>query len=199
MKNIELAKRIKEQRLRKGFSQDELAEKAQINLRTVQRIENGETEPRGDTLQRLASALGLTPDELIDWAEQEDQGYLVLLNLSALSFLVFPLLGSILPLALWVLKKDKIKNLNEAGKKLLNFQFSWSLLPFLFYGSFILTKILHLPVPRFSFLNLGGAEMLLVFSIPLLYGINIVYIMVNAFRSYKGKKVFYQPAIPFMR
>ena len=91
MKNNDLAKKIKELRTRKGFSQDELAETAQINLRTVQRIESGETEPRGDTLQRLAMALNVTSDELIDWAEREDNSFLVLLNLSALSFLFFPL------------------------------------------------------------------------------------------------------------
>lgn len=45
MKNTELAQKIKELRTRKGLSQEKLAETAQINLRTVQRIEAGETEP----------------------------------------------------------------------------------------------------------------------------------------------------------
>ena len=69
MKNFDLAKKIKELRSRKGYSQDDLAEYSQLSLRTIQRIENGETEPRGDTLKRLAKALNVTPDEMIDWAE----------------------------------------------------------------------------------------------------------------------------------
>jgi transcriptional regulator with XRE-family HTH domain len=46
MKNAELAKKIKELRARKGLSQDELATASQLNLRTIQRIESGETEPK---------------------------------------------------------------------------------------------------------------------------------------------------------
>jgi len=49
-------------------------------LRTIQRIEGGETEARGDTLQRLARALDVTPNELIDWTENEDKGFLVVLK-----------------------------------------------------------------------------------------------------------------------
>jgi transcriptional regulator with XRE-family HTH domain len=41
MKNKILAKKGKELRKRKGYSQEELAEKSGLSLRTVQRIENG--------------------------------------------------------------------------------------------------------------------------------------------------------------
>lgn len=41
MKNKILAKKVKELRKRKGYSQEELAEKSGLSLRTVQRIENG--------------------------------------------------------------------------------------------------------------------------------------------------------------
>jgi len=191
MKNIDLAKKIKELRTRKGFSQDELAETAQINLRTVQRIESGETEPRGDTLKRLANALNVTSDELIDWAEQEDNGFLVFLNLSALSFIAFPLLGIIVPLTLWFLKKDKIKNLNEMGKRLMNFQISWCILLFLLYALSIIT---------FLFFNIDVYRIqLALLIIALLYVINGIFIIVNSYRSYKGKKVFYKPALRLLR
>jgi transcriptional regulator with XRE-family HTH domain len=194
MKNIDLAKKIKELRTRKGFSQDELAETAQINLRTVQRIESGETEPRGDTLRRLANALNVTSDELIDWAEQEDNGFLVFVNLSALSFIAFPLLGVIVPLTLWFLKKDKIKNLNEMGKSLMNFQISWCMFLFLLYA---------LPIGAFLFhwhftINVQGIELALL-VIAILYVVNGIFIIVNSYRSYKGKKVFYKPALRLLR
>ena len=66
MKNLELSKKIKELRTRKGLSQEELSEESGLSLRTIQRIENGETEPRGDSLKKLATSLGASPDELID-------------------------------------------------------------------------------------------------------------------------------------
>jgi len=201
MKNTELAKKIKELRSRKGMSQEELAEKSQLSLRTVQRIEGGETEPRGDTLQRLASALGTTPDELIVWTENEDKGFLTVLNLSALSFIAFPILGIVVPLSLWMLKKDKIKYVNETGKKLLNFQISWCILISFLYIFPMVTQIFHIGgaiFRGFQIFNLGAIEALIL-MVPLLYTINIVFIVVNTVRSYNTGKVFYKPAIPFLR
>ena len=138
MKNKELAQRIKELRTRKGYSQEELSEKAGLSLRTVQRIENGETEPRGDSLKRLAMAFDVSPDEIIDWTVQEDKGFLISLNLSALSFFVFPLLGILVPLIIWISKKDKIRNVNEIAKDILNFQITWTMILFIGYIGIIL-------------------------------------------------------------
>lgn len=200
MKNTELAKKIKELRTRKGLSQDELATASQLNLRTIQRIESAETEPRGDTLKRLATALNVIPDELIDWAEEEDTTMLMLLNLSALSFIAFPILGVIIPLVLWVSKKNKIKKINTTGKRLLNFQISWCIFIFSIYILFFTAKMLHISIlpSSLSFFNMGSNATLFLL-IPILYVLNIILILVNAIRSYQNKIVFYQPAIPFLR
>jgi transcriptional regulator with XRE-family HTH domain len=200
MKNLDLAKKIKELRTRKGFSQEQLADAAQINLRTVQRIESGETEPRGDTLQRLAAALNVTADDLIDWAEQEDTGFLIVVNLSALSFIAFPLLGVIVPLALWFLKKDKIKSLSQMGKSLLNFQITWCIFCFIIIVAAFVSTIFHLPwfSRGIRGLGLGGAELMMLL-LTLLYIVNGLFILVNVYRVYTGKSVFYKPAIPFLR
>ena len=133
MKNRELAQRIKNLRNRTGFSQEALSEKTGLSLRTVQRVENGETEPRGDTLKRLALAFGVSADEIVDWTVQEDKGLLTSLNLSALSFIFFPILGILVPLIIWISKKDKIKNVNKVARDLLNFEITWNIL--LFAGS----------------------------------------------------------------
>ncbi|KGL58421.1 helix-turn-helix domain-containing protein [Polaribacter sp. Hel1_85] len=53
----EIGKRIKEIRIKKGLSQEELAESSKVNLRTIQRIENNETQPREKTLKLIFSAL----------------------------------------------------------------------------------------------------------------------------------------------
>lgn len=194
MKNTELAKKIKELRTRKGLSQDELSIAAQLNLRTIQRIESGETEPRGDTLKRLASALQVTPNDLIDYTEDEDPTMLMLLNISALSFIAFPILGVIIPLVLWISKKDKIKHFNTTGKKLLNFQISWCLAQFIIFITVILINPRHI-----SGLGMNSSELILVMSIPLMYFSNSILILVNTYRCYKNKTVWYKPAISFIK
>ncbi len=133
MNDLNLSQRVKDLRNQRGMTQELLAENSGLSLRTIQRIENNETVPRGDSLKRLAFALNTTPDEIIDWKMQEDKGYLTLMSLSALGFLFFPILGIIIPLIFWVLKKDKLKNVNELGKSILNFEITWSVLFFLYF------------------------------------------------------------------
>ena len=48
-----ITKKISETRKIKGLTQEELAEQSQINLRTIQRIENSESVPRGQTLNLI--------------------------------------------------------------------------------------------------------------------------------------------------
>lgn len=194
-----MAQKIKELRSRKGFSQEQLADIAKINLRTVQRIESGETEPRGETLKRVANALNVAPDELIDWVEQEDKLFLVFFNISALCFIVFPLLGIIVPLALWMLKKDKIKNINETGKRLINFQITWCLIVFLLYGIVFFCAIFHfnVPIPKSDPNSNGIMELLTI--IPVFYLINVLLIIFNSIRCHYERKVFYLPAFRFLR
>ncbi|SHI35003.1 Uncharacterized conserved protein, Tic20 family [Tangfeifania diversioriginum] len=200
MKNQELAKKVKELRTRKGMSQEMLAENAGLSLRTIQRIENGETEPRGDSLKRLASALGITPDEIVDWAPEENNGFLAALNISVLTFIVFPLLGLLVPLILWISKKDKIKGLNDVAKKIINFQITWNILFFVGYGVIILSAFI-----RFNASHVVDAGIIQsgVFTkliwIVVLYVYNIILVIINAFRINNYKKIVAFPAIRFIR
>ena len=54
----QLRKRILELRLEKGYSQEELAKKAGTKQAVISRIENGESEPRLETINKIAKALG---------------------------------------------------------------------------------------------------------------------------------------------
>ena len=59
---------IRSARLRKGYSQQEAAEKASISLRIYQRLESGERDIRHAAMRTgvgLCAALGLDPVELI--------------------------------------------------------------------------------------------------------------------------------------
>ncbi|MCT4697923.1 MULTISPECIES: helix-turn-helix domain-containing protein [Tenacibaculum] len=58
MKQPELGKRIFQLRKEKGLTQEELVEQCNINVRTIQRIEAGEVNPRSYTLKTILEALG---------------------------------------------------------------------------------------------------------------------------------------------
>ena len=59
MRKIEFSNAVKKIRTEKGLSQEDLSGKSELSLRTIQRLENGKSEPRGDTLKRLTNALEL--------------------------------------------------------------------------------------------------------------------------------------------
>jgi transcriptional regulator with XRE-family HTH domain len=59
MKQPELGKRISELRKAKGLTQEELVEKCNISVRTIQRIENGEVTPRSYTVKTILAALDI--------------------------------------------------------------------------------------------------------------------------------------------
>ena len=195
---MNLSQRVKELRCRKGMSQELLAEESGLSLRTIQRIENNESEPRGDTLKRLAIALNTSPDEILDWTILEDKGYLTLMSLSALGFLFFPILGIILPLIFWILKKDKLKNANELGKSILNFEITWCLLLFSY---FIILFSGFLGVIMGYLGNILGPATILKLYIPviLLYIYNITVIILNTLKVFKNKKHRYIPALKIFK
>ena len=200
MRNKELAQKIKELRNRKGFSQEELSEKAGLSLRTIQRIENGETEPRGDTLKRIAVAFEVSSDEILDWAVQEDKGFLASLNLSALSFILFPLLGILVPLIMWISKKDKIKNVNNIAKDILNFQITWTMILFVGYIAFAISAGYKMKTTGYIDAGIISSRMMmnLIFFITM-YLYNLIFIIVNTVRINNDKKVEYYPKIRLIR
>ncbi|QHS57360.1 helix-turn-helix domain-containing protein [Mucilaginibacter sp. 14171R-50] len=180
---MSIAKNIKQLRIQNGLSQDKLAELAQISLRTVQRIESNETEPRGYTLQQIAGALGTTPlllgaaiqTEPIA-ADSQGKTFITILTLSALCFIIFPLLGIIIPFIFWMLKRGQIANIDKIAKRLLLAESIWCLLLGLLYTT--LFSNVRLP----SFHRIGRPEMILI-TACLLYLANIIFILVNAFKN----------------
>ena len=199
MKNKNLANQVKELRKRKGFSQEELTSITGLSLRTVQRIESGETEPRGDTIIRLSNALDVTPDQLIDWAIKEDKGFLKAMNLSTLTFIVFPLLGILTPLVMWISMKDKLRSVNKLGKTIINFEITWVIL--LFSGFILNSLILSNKLNSIEEVSPAIVSMLnyhiIFFSI--MYAFNFLLILFNAYRIHKGLDVKYYPKVDFLR
>jgi len=199
MKKITLGSQIEKLRKRQGFSQEVLAEETGLNLRTIQRIENNETVPRADSLKRITDALKVTPDELIDYSLIDDKSYLKILNISALGFLFFPLLGIILPLIFWIMKRDKIKDVDFIGKKILNFQITWTIVLFAYYLAITLPMIFRIHL--FSWLGdwFHPSVMFPIYITFFLYGVNILLIGLNEVFVFVGKPIFYKPAIRFLK
>ena len=70
-----LAKNIKKLRAQKGFSQAQLAEKADISLPFMSSIEQSSKWPYPDTLAHIAAALGVDVSDLFATGEQEAKNH----------------------------------------------------------------------------------------------------------------------------
>ncbi len=58
--------RLKLLRQRKALTQQQLAEKAGVNRATIARLEGGTDEPFPTTVRKLADALGVDPEDLME-------------------------------------------------------------------------------------------------------------------------------------
>jgi transcriptional regulator with XRE-family HTH domain len=62
---VKIGDRLRDLRVRRALTQEELADKADVGTNTVARLERNETEPHMSTLRKLARALDVNPSELI--------------------------------------------------------------------------------------------------------------------------------------
>lgn len=121
---METGKQIKELRIKKGMTQEELADKTEVSSRTIQRIENGEVDPRAYTLQMIAKALDVDfslfieneSAESIEIQKSKNNNWFGLLHLSGLLPLFFP------SLLIWHQKKDKTKEMLNHFRAVISFQ-----------------------------------------------------------------------------
>jgi len=191
MAQNKFGKRVVEERIKRGMSQEDLASESLLSLRTIQRIESGQTSPRGDTLKRLATALKVSVEELIDWDLPEDTNLVVLLNLVQLSFLAFPLLGVLIPLIIWLVNRNRVRDIDEVGQSILNFQASWSLLLFSIHvvglAIILITNEVRLELFYGYAISMGA-----------LYIYNLIQILANVIYYRKQGEVRYGPAFRFL-
>jgi transcriptional regulator with XRE-family HTH domain len=185
-------------RKQRGFSQEVLAERSGVSLRTIQRVERGETAPRGHTLQALATALEVALEDFRVAPEQaasppapspaelrSDPQFLQLLNLSTLSFLVVPLLNIVLPLVLWQIRKNVIRDVAEVGRRIIGFQVLWQVCSFFL---FLLVLAVHLATAP-AHEALLPVSLLAIMLIT--YAVNVAVIGYNAYRLRQGNLNLY--------
>lgn len=60
-----IAERVREARIRRGFTQSELSRHAGMTPAAIWQIEKGERQPSADTIIRLCRALGVSADWLL--------------------------------------------------------------------------------------------------------------------------------------
>lgn len=71
----ELGKRIVELRKMKGLTQEELIEKCNLSIRTLQRIESGEVTPRNSTIRLIFEVLEINPAKYFESTLDEDKEF----------------------------------------------------------------------------------------------------------------------------
>lgn len=155
-----------------NLTQEELAQKAGVSTRTIQRIEKG-TVPKGHTLRVLAKALEISEDELKDnQVEPETINYQLAkyINLSSLPFIIIPLASIVVPLLI-TLRKEQF---NPLTKQIISLQIVW----------FILSTILFFIVVLF----LKNINIVLFLSAVIL--LNIFIILRNTAELDKNKKLY---------
>ncbi|MCW8311195.1 MULTISPECIES: helix-turn-helix domain-containing protein [Sphingobacterium] len=166
------------------LTQEELAEKSGISVRTIQRIEAGQS-PKGYTLKALIKALEVEEIDLVTVAPMEMENSEVLkwnkiINFSALPLLLIPPLNVLFPLVLMYLKKQN----NHLNRQVISIQILATLVAIvLFIFVLILTDWLEI---KSKFIEL----------IPLAWVFaNAVIIVRNAIEIGKGGKLHIWPNI----
>jgi len=172
---------IKELRLKKGMTQEELASVTDISVRTIQRIEKGEVDPRSHTIQSIASALGVEYDELAnfdkydsdDTTSSHDSIWIPIIHLSGMFILLFP------PILIWLATKNKVKGINKHAADVVNFQIS--MLVYLISSSFL-------------------ARTFIGFTVTKILGIvSTILIIINAIRVMNNQSYFYPLSIKILK
>ena len=155
---------IKELRLRKGFTQAQLAEKTTLSLRTIQRIENNEVEATPYSLAKNGEALDVDLNtyrsSLMKQSTNNKPAWLGALHLSS----VFGILWIAI---IWIIFKKDNEVVDYHGRDILNFKINFLLI----YMAFGLAFLLLLKVWA-----------LFVVALGVLYTIECIVTVYNAIR-----------------
>lgn len=192
---------LKKIREEKNLTQEELAEKSGISVRTIQRIEAG-TEPKGYTLKTLASTLEISEKDLLVPVIQKEEikveepilinefetekpistteeveifksTLIKIINLSSLPFAWFPIANFLPPLLIMIFTKEK----SQLAKEIISLQILLA----------IICPIIFLIV---AFLKLGSASVMI--TMVGLTLINVFIILRNSYEIDKTQSLRYK-------
>jgi len=172
---MKLGEKIKTERMKKGLTQEDLAEQIKATTKTIQRIESGKVKPRAATLRALTEILGIHWDQIAPLdldleAESTDSSpifHRLVLHLSALFLTVLP------TFLVWIWLKPKFPALKKEALDLINFQINL-LLVMVPCGVF---AVLLLPVFLLVGLGIFAWLSVLINCIRIAMGENPVYLV----------------------
>ena len=171
---------IKNLRKQKHITQDELAQKSGVSIRTIQRIEAGQ-EPKGHTAKALAKALDLKLNTLSQMLpENRNYSLIKIINLSSAFVCFIPLLNIIVPLTIMYFRKQ----FNSITKQILSLQIFWSIASFIIFVFGASLK---------DSLSLDRRFPLWVIITMII--MNVAIIFINAERLSKKKELFFKLSI----
>jgi len=183
---------IKSTREKWGYTQLDLSKKTGLSLRTIQRLESNNKEPKGHTLTVLTEVFNMQPSVLqdlfksIEQTKESETTSIRLINLSVLAFLGVPFGNIILPILLWKRKRES-KIVDEFGRRIINFQILWSA-----------TLCLLLCIsPFINKLFLSGTPLILAVLFTAM-AINIIIVCVTAFKLQRNDLDFLKIPIRFI-
>lgn len=171
--------KLKKNRERLNWTQQELSDKSGISIRTIQRIESG-NDPKGQTLKLLARTLGVKENELLDKEETHTEINLTLIkiiNLSSVPFIIIPPVNIIAPLVIMLAKKQ----FNPLTKQIVSLQILW-----LIFGVIIFMLSAFMK----NWFSLGGNFVLIVMILLVLS--NIFIILMNTAEIDKKRKLLFR-------
>jgi len=169
----ELSRKLKHFRRIQNLSQEVLAEASGISIRTIQRIEKGESVGSAYTLNTLATALHINASDLVfqeimscEAPKSDNIHQLKLLNLSALSIILIPLANIILPTFIFFRNRND-EQVNRRGRKIISFQILWTVCT--------LAMMIVIPLILLSFQAVQGS------SVPMSVPVYFVCVALNVY------------------
>ncbi|GGI58214.1 helix-turn-helix domain-containing protein [Winogradskyella haliclonae] len=163
MKQQTLKDNLVYQRKLKGLTQEELADKTTVGVRTIQRIEKGEVQPHLQTIKLLAVGLDVEVDDLIvlDNPKEETikRKWMLLIHGSPFFGLIIPFANVLFPLFIWISKAEDNKIYDSHGRAVINFHCTINLL-------LIISLLLFFPFPGFNFFGTAAVALFgIIFSV----------------------------------
>ncbi len=184
MKSTDFAEQVAYQRKLKGLSQEQLANKTKVTVRTIQRIEKAEVTPHLRTVKLLAAALDVEVDDLLQLDDPREETiqikWLLLLHASPFIGFVLPFLNILCPLFLWIHKREDNPLYDLHGRAVINFQ---------------ITMTLMLVLGFIALLSIRGLGFLFFIAV---IPIAALLMLANIVAVLKGRTYFY-PAISFLK
>lgn len=185
METSSIAKNLVYQRKLKGYTQEELSEKTQVTIRTIQRIEKGDVTPHLQTIKLLATALNIEVDDLLILENPKEEiilkKWLIILHGTPFLGFIIPFANILLPLFLWIHKREDNKIYDDHGVKIINFQITISIV-------YLLSFIALLTIEKWGFF-------FFISVIPF----SIIVMIFNIVTSMNSQKCYYPLSIPFLR